>query len=69
MKYQVIKKSEYKGVALVHDRKMQEFWLCSGQINGISFMTRHDKERDAAVQYDKNMIMAGKEPVNIFKRK
>ena len=58
------KYSNYKGVSLKKVNGIHK-WICRYKTEE----TRHDTEREAAVNYDKKLIKAGKKPVNVLKRK
>jgi len=68
MRARSIHKSKYKGVHLMRDRKLNEFWACVGEINGLKFFSKHDSERDAAKSFDVVMMKNGKMPVNIYRQ-
>jgi hypothetical protein len=69
MRARVVKKSKYKGVALLRDRQLNEFWACRGEIDGRTFFSKHETEREAAIQYDQILIRNLQLPINIYVQK
>lgn len=56
------KYSDYKGVSLKKVNGVTR-WICRYKTEE----TRHDSEREAAINYDKKRIKAGEKPENILK--
>lgn len=66
----VIKKSDYKGVALIRKaRSKEESWVAQYKYRKTNWSAHFDTERQAAVAYDKKMLELGREPVNVLVKK
>lgn len=66
MRDKTVRKSSYKGVALMKDRRHREYWVCRGNVDGFNFFSKHDTEKEAAKTYDLVLIRRGMKPVNIL---
>ena len=62
-------KSKYKGVYLQLSPTNYISWATSLMVKGKAEKSTHQTEIEAAKRYDMYLIRAGKEPVNILKRK